>query len=347
MIRNLPHSSIVQLTLWRLREFVREPEALFWVFAFPVLLAFALGLAFKSRGPELVRVAVEDAPGAPALLAALRATPRVDAVLLDAAEADNRLRVGRVALVIRPGDPVVMRYDSTRSESDVARLVVGNALQEAAGRRDVRVIRDQRVSEPGARYIDFLIPGLIGLNIMGTGMWGIGFAIVKTRSHKLLKRFLASPMRKSEYLLSHLFARLAFLALEVAAVVLFGWVVFEVPVRGSLLALGVVAVLGAMSFSGLGLLVASRSRTTEGVSGLMNLVMVPMWICSGVFFAYSHFPDAMQPFIRALPLTALNDALRAIMLDGAPLTAMAGLLAVLAVWGLASFGAALKVFRWS
>lgn len=343
---SLTTNSLVQLTLWRFREFIREPEALFWVFAFPVLLAFALGLAFKSRGPEVVRVAVEEGPGAEGLLTALHAAPRVDAVRLGPQEADDRLRVGRVALVVRPGDPVVLRYDSTRSESNVARLVVGDALQKAAGRRDVRVIRDQRVSEPGARYIDFLIPGLIGLNIMGTGMWGIGFSIVKTRSHKLLKRFLASPMRKSEYLLSHMLARLAFLAFEVAAVVLFGYFVFQVPLRGSVVALGAIAVLGALSFSGLGLLVASRSRTTEGVSGLMNLVMVPMWICSGVFFAYSHFPDAMQPFIKALPLTALNDALRAVMLDGAPLTATGELLGVLGVWGLITFVAALKIFRW-
>ncbi len=346
-MNSLSTNALVQLTLWRLREFLREPEAMFWVFAFPVLLAFALGLAFKSRGPEVVRVAVEEGPGADAVGAALAAAPRVEAVRLAPVDADHRLRVGRVALVVRPGDPVVLRFDSTRAESDVARLVVGDALQEAAGRRDVRVIREQRVSEPGARYIDFLIPGLIGLNIMGTGMWGIGFGIVKARNHKLLKRFIASPMRKSDYLASHMLARLVFLGLEVAAVVAFGVYVFDVPLRGSLAALAVVSVLGALTFSGLGLLVASRSRTTEGVSGLMNLVMVPMWILSGVFFAYSHFPDAMQPFIKALPLTALNDALRGVMLDGTPLVATAGLLAILTIWGIASFGAALAVFRWS
>ncbi len=337
---------IWHLTLWRVREFTREPEALFWVFAFPILLAFALGVAFKGRGPEIIRVAVEDGAGAPATAEALRQSARLGPVILDSAEAHNQLRTGKVALVVRPGDPVLLRYDSTRSESEMARMVVGDALQDAAGRREARVIANEPVTEPGARYIDFLIPGLLGLNIMGTGMWGVGFGIVKNRSQKLLKRFMASPMRRSQYLLSYVLARLVFLGLEVAAVLLFGHLVFGVPLRGSVVSLSIIVVLGAMTFAGLGLLVASRSKTIEGVSGLMNLVMVPMWIFSGVFFAYSHFPEAVQLVARALPLTALNDALRAVLLDGASLAATAGLLAVLLFWASAGFGVALKIFRW-
>ena len=345
-MNRLTESSLWQLSLWRFREFAREPEAMFWVFAFPILLAFALGLAFKTRGVEVVRVAVADGPGAAEVTNVLDASERIEAMLLDPDTAYLRLRTGRVALVVRPGDAVVLQFDSTRSESDIARLVVENALQAAAGRRDVREIRELRVTEPGSRYIDFLLPGLLGLNIMGTGMWSVGFGIVKSRQDKLLKRFLASPMRKSEYMLSYILARLVFLILEVAALVLFGYWVFDVPMRGSVFALGAIALVGAMAFSGLGLLVASRVRTIEGVSGLMNFVMVPMWIFSGVFFAYSNFPDFMQPFIRALPLTALNDALRAVMLEGAGFAAIVGFLGVVGLWGLAGFGTAVKIFRW-
>jgi ABC-type multidrug transport system permease subunit len=337
---------IFHLTVWRVREFTREPEALFWVFAFPILLAFALGVAFKGRGPEIIRVAVESREGATATAAALKTSARLEPLVLDPAEAHNRLRTGKVALVVRPGEPVLLRYDSTRAESEMARMVVGDALQDAAGRREARVIAHETVAEPGARYIDFLIPGLLGLNIMGTGMWGVGFGIVKNRSQKLLKRFMASPMRRSQYLLSFVLARLVFLGLEVVAVLLFGHLVFGVPLRGSIFSVAIIVVLGAMTFAGLGLLVASRSKTIEGVSGLMNLVMVPMWIFSGVFFAYSHFPDAVQIFIRYLPLTALNDALRAVLLDGAPLVAIVGLLAILLLWASAGFAVALKVFRW-
>jgi ABC-type multidrug transport system permease subunit len=210
----------------------------------------------------------------------------------------------------------------------------------------VAELREQRVTEVGSRYIDFLIPGLLGMNIMGTGMWGVGFAVVKARSGKLLKRFLASPMSKSEYLLSHMLARLVFLGLEVGALLLFARLVFDVPMRGSLLSFAVVVLVGATAFSGVGLLVASRAKTIEGVSGLMNLVMVPMWIFSGVFFSSGNFPDVMQPFIKALPLTALNDTLRSVMIDGNPIAQSAWMIAIVAAWGLAAFLVALKVFRW-
>jgi ABC-2 type transport system permease protein len=339
-------SAIRELTLWRVKEFLREPEAVFWVFAFPVLLSFALGIAFKNRGPKPIHVGVEDGPQAAATAASLAADPGMEVEVLDAATAANDLRTGDVQVVVVPGADLTLRYDSTREESHLARLVVTNALQKAAGRQDVAEIREQRVTDVGSRYIDFLIPGLLGMNIMGTGMWGVGFAVVKARQGKLLKRFLASPMRRSEYLLSHILARLVFLALEVISVLAFAVLVFHVPVRGSLAALALIVVLGAMTFSGFGLLVASRAKTIEGVSGLMNVVMVPMWICSGVFFASSNFPDAIQPVIKALPLTALNDALRAVMIDGDSLASVAGLIAVVAVWGVVSFVAALRLFRW-
>lgn len=341
------YSAIRELTLWRVREFLREPEAVFWVFAFPVLLAFALGIAFKNRGPQPVRIAVETGdPSAVAVGAMLESDSTVRVALVDPGVARNDLRTGKVAAVVVPSDPIVLRYDPTRDESHLARLVVSNALNRVSGRVDQAEIREQTVTDVGSRYIDFLIPGLLGMNIMGTGMWGVGFAVVKARSGKLLKRFLASPMSRGQYLLSHIFARLVFLALEVGAVLIFAVLVFSVPVRGSLASLALIVVLGAMAFAGLGLLVASRAKTVEGVSGLMNLVMVPMWICSGVFFAASNFPNAVQPLIHALPLTALNDALRANMIDGAPLARTLGLLAVVAAWGVASFVVALRIFRW-
>ena len=343
---DLRTNALVQLTLWRTREFLREPEAIFWVFAFPILLAFALGLAFQARGGETVRVAVERGAGDAEVEAALRVAPDVEPVVLDSAEAHSRLRSGQITMVVRPGDPLSLRYDSTRAESQLARVLVVNALQVAAGREDVVEIRDVRVRERGARYIDFLIPGLLGLNIMGTGLWGVGFGIVRTRQQRLLKRCIASPMRKAHFLMSQMCARLVFLVLEVTAVIAFGMIVFKVPLRGSLLGLAIVVGLGAMTFAGFGLLVGSRARTIEGVSGLMNVVMVPMWIGSGVFFAYSHFPDPMQPFLKALPLTALNDALRAVMLDGAGTGSLLGMLGNLAIWTVLSFGMALKLFRW-
>jgi ABC-type multidrug transport system permease subunit len=335
-----------QLALARMREFYREPEAVFWVFGFPIVLAFALGLAFRNTGPGALQIGVASGPGDSTLAATLDSSPRLVAAVLDSTTARTRLRTGRIALLVIPGDPIVYRYDSTRTESGLARLEADEVLQRARGRKDPVAIREDRTTAPGSRYIDFLIPGLLGMNLLGSGIWGVGFSVVQARQKKLLKRYMATPMKRSHYLLSFILSRLVFLILEVAALVGFGWLLFHVAVRGSFLTLAGITILGAFAFAGLGLLVASRAKTIEGVSGLMNLVMLPMWILSGTFFSYSRFPDAMIPFVRALPLTALNDALRAVMIDGAALTALGAPIAIVVAWGAVSFAVALKIFRW-
>ena len=337
---------LVQLTLARTREFYREPEAVFWVFGFPVVLAFALGIAFRSRGPDELHIGVMQGRGDSSVVAIIDRSPALSARVLDSSEAVLALRAGRIALLVLPGEPLGYRYDSTRAESRLARLEVDDVIQRARGRHDPSAVRDERITAPGSRYIDFLIPGLLGMNLMGSGLWGVGFSVVQARSKKLLKRFMATPMRKSHYLFAFVLSRLMFLVLEIAALVGFGWIMFRVGVRGSILALGAITILGALSFAGLGLLVASRARTVEAVSGLMNLVMLPMWILSGTFFSYARFPEAMLPFVRALPLTALNDSLRALMIDGASLASLARPLAVVAIWGVTSFAIALRIFHW-
>jgi ABC-type multidrug transport system permease subunit len=337
---------LVQLTLAQLRGFYREPEAVFWVFGFPILLAFALGIAFRNRGPEALQVGVAAGAGDSAAVAARGGSPGLGVQRLAAEEARRRLASGRIALLVVPGDPATFRYDSTRTESRLAVLEAADALQRAAGRADPVRVREERVTEPGSRYIDFLIPGLLGMNLMGSGMWGVGFAVVSARTKKLLKRFLATPMRRSDYLLSFMLSRLAFLVIEVATLIGFGWLVFDVGVRGSFGVLALLSVLGSLAFSGIGLLVASRAKTVEAVSGLMNLVMLPMWVLSGTFFSYARFPDAIQPAVRALPLTALNDALRGVMIDGSSLAVLAAPVAIVTGWGVVSFVVGLKIFRW-
>lgn len=335
-----------QLTLSRFREFLREPEAVFWVFAFPVLLACALGLAFRSQGPPEVLAGVLAGRGAAEIEAALTRDSGVRARIVDRAEADVSLRNGAIHLLIVPGDPVTYELDPSRPESRVARYVVDERIQSAAGRRPAVDAQDRLVSVPGSRYIDWVVPGLLGMNIMGTGMWSVGFSVVQARTRKLLKRFMATPMRRSHYLFSHMLSRLIFLVLEVAALLGFARLVFGIPMAGSLVTLAGFCLLGTFAFSGLGLLVASRARTVEGVSGLMNLVMVPMWIFSGVFFASENFPEVMQPFISLLPLTALNDALRGVMIDGQGIAGLTTSAGILLGWTLVSFSAALRIFRW-
>jgi len=342
-LRNMP---VWQLSVTKARELYREPEALFWVFVFPILLALALGIAFRTSGPEEISIGVQRGAGAEAIERALEKAEGFRPALLDPDEARQRLRTGRVALVVIAGEPLTYWYDPTRPESAAARMAVNDALQSDAGRVDVVAVDTREMNEKGSRYIDFLIPGLLGMNIMGTGMWGIGFYIVTARQKKLLKRLVATPMSRSQFLLGQIFGRMFLLVFEVGVLVAFATLLFDVPLRGSIVTLAFVSVLGAMTFAGFGLLVASRAKTVEGVSGLMNVVMMPLWILSGIFFSTSRFPDAMQPVVQALPLTALNDALREVMLDGASLFSILDEVALTAAWGVAAFVAALMIFRW-
>ena len=294
-----------------------------------------------------MRVAVEAGEGAAALRASLQSAGGFIVSDVPDAGVERALRDGLVQVVVAPGVPPTYRFDPARAESQVARLAVDRALQRAAGRADAFTPREDAVRAAGSRYIDWLVPGLLGMNLMGTGMWAIGFSLVQQRAGKLLKLFVASPMRRWQLLAAQVLARLVFLTLEVAVLLGFAVVALDVPMRGPVAAVALVCVLGALSFVGLGLLVAARPRTIEGVSGLMNFVMFPMWIFSGVFFSNERFPAALQPFIQALPLTALNDALRAVMLEGAPLASQVPKLAILAGWGIVGFAGALKLFRWS
>jgi ABC-2 type transport system permease protein len=337
---------LAELTLARIRELTREPEAVFWVFVFPILLTAILGIAFRSRPSEALPVAVVAGPLANAHLAALSIGSDLKPSILPEAEARQALARGHVVLVVSADDTPVYAYDPTQPESRTARLAVDAALQRAAGRADAFTAGQAQLTEPGARYVDFLVPGLLGMNLMGTGMWGIGFSLVVARNGNLLKRLVAAPARRSHLLGAQLTSRLIFLIPEAGALLVFAHFALGVPLRGSLFLLAGISLLGALAFSGLGLLTAARPRTIEGVSGIMNLVMVPMWIFSGIFFSTERFPAGMQPFVQALPLTALNDALRGVMLQGTGFAPLLPELALLAAWGTASFVLALKFFRW-
>jgi len=350
--------ALVELTIARAKEFVREPEAIFWVFAVPIVFSVVLGFAFRAKPPDRIPVAVvtraaatsATATAATTATAALSRSPFLSPRAYPEAAGREALRTGKVSLLVDPGDPpaipVTFHFDPTQPDSRIARLEATDALERAASRADVVPVRSVEMKEKGSRYIDFLIPGLLGMNLMGTGIWSLAFSITNARSRRILKRLVATPMRRSDFLLAQIFARLVFLAIEVILLVGFGWIVFGVAVRGSILLLLATCFLGAMCFCGLGLLIASRVTTLEGASGLTNLVMLPMWLCSGVFFSSDRFPAKAQPLIQALPLTGLNNALRDIMNEAKPLSAVAPALALLAAWGVVSFAVALKIFKW-
>jgi len=340
------HRPLVELTLARLREFVREPEALFWTFLFPIVMSVAMAIAFPASSGQIVRVGVAPGPGSEAVRQLLAAAGDIVVLEVPHDQQTGDLRDGEVHLIVVPGSPPTYRFDPMRAESRLARLVVDNALKRSAGRSEPWNAREDLIEIPGSRYVDWLIPGIISLSIMNNGLWSIGFMTVQARLRKLLKRLAASPMRKRDFLMAPVLARLAFLGPEVAVPLIFGSVAFGTPVRGGVIGIAAITIAGALMFGALGLLMGSRVRTFEAASGLMNLLSVPMWVLSGVFFSASNFPDAVQPFIQALPLTALVDAMRGVVLEGATLTSLWTELAIIAAWTVVPFAIALKIFKW-
>jgi ABC transporter DrrB family efflux protein len=343
-------SPLFQLTMARIREFYREPAAVFWVYCFPLLIAVALGIAFREKPIQRISVDVREDAGSSEAVKYLRGKLEPDERFTVHGQTGNewmeRLRSGKTDLVVvpRPEGGYELWDEPNRAESVLARHAVESMLYRPA--TNATVLEERHVEETGNRYIDFLLPGLLGMNLMGGGLFGVGFVLADMRVRKLLKRFLATPMKRRDFLISVMLSRVIFTVPEVLVLLLFGWLVFDVKNQGNLLSLVFLIVLGAFCFGGLGLLVASRAKTIETVSGLMNLVMLPMYVVSGVFFSSERFPEMVQPIIKMLPLTAMNDALRGVMLKGKSLDQLGWELGVLAAWGVLSFAIALKIFRW-
>jgi ABC-2 type transport system permease protein len=351
-MKNGRWAGYLHLLMARMLELKREPEVVFWVFVFPLLLATGLGIAFRNKPADASSVAIISGSGAPDTEALLRRSPQRSSFKIDLLDADSArkgFRLGKYDIVIEPDGAggLRYRYDPARPESVLARSAVNDALQAAAGRKDIIATSLVTSSDPGSRYIDFLIPGLLGMNLMNSGMWGIGFALVDMRQRKLLKRFVGTPMRRGDFLLALLSSRLVLMLIEIGLLLTLGVIVFHMRVLGSIFAIVLLGSVGAICFGGVGLLTASRAQKIESVSGLMNLVMMPMWIFSGVFFSYERFPAVIQPLIKVLPLTALNDALRASILEGTPLIHQWPRLLLMGLWGGISFALALRWFRWT
>jgi len=339
----------LELVRSRILEFCREPEALFWVYGFPLLMVLSLGIAFRQQPLEQLRVDIGDGPRAAADADVLRqAGAGLRVGVAPRAEALERLRTGRCDLVLDRGadDAIQFHFDPSRPESALARDRARDALERAAGRRDLLAASDVTATAPGGRYIDFLVPGLMALSLMGGGLWGVGFAVVEMRIRKLLKRFLATPLKRWQFLLGVMVSRMLFVIPEMILLLAFARWAFDVRIFGSPWAVAFLLALGAASFAGIGLLVASRAKTLEAVSGALNLLMLPMWLGSGVFFSRERYPDWMQPVLQFLPLTPLVDALRGVMLEGRTLAGCGEEIGIVAAWGLVSFAIALRIFRW-
>jgi ABC-2 type transport system permease protein len=338
---------IWRLFVFRMKSLAREPGSLFWIFAFPVLTSLALGLSFDNRSLSEVSIAVADGPGAEGLTRDLDDAEGVRAARVPLERAREMLRVGQVALVVTSGERPEMYIDPTLPEARTARLLARDVLERRAGRTDRVDVAITSVREPGGRYIDFLIPGLLGMGLMTSSVITLGVALVQMRAGRLLKQMVSSPMRRSHFFIAMMLAHTVLALVEVVFFLAFSRALFGVRLFGSALELAAFGLVGSACFSALTLLVVSRVEAQEAANGLMNLVVLPMTALSGVFFTTSRFPAWMQWLAHGLPLSALNDGLRAIMLEGRSIGSLGSELTVLGVWGLVSFFLSLRLFRWS
>jgi ABC-2 type transport system permease protein len=344
---------LAQLVGARFREFFREPEVIFWVYGFPLVLAIGLGYAFSSTRPTPPMVDVQNTPDekrAEELARQLSddrwAEEKLTVKVLAESECKTRLKKNETSLyIIAHAGTIEYNYDPARAESVQARYWVESLLSRPYTAQ-THAPKESLITEPGRRYIDFLLPGLIGMNVMGGGLFGVGFVLVDMRVRKLFKRLMATPMRHSDFLLSLLIARLLFLLPEMASLLCVGVFWFGVPIYGSLFTVIVIIFAGAAAFSGIGLLLGSRTEKTETMSGMMNMVMLPSWIFSGVFFSSKNFPAEAQPLIQALPLTQINDALREVMLEGSSFLQVSWRIAILLAYAGVTFALALYRFKW-
>ncbi len=350
----MKYNPLKELIVSRVKEFFREPEAIFWVYVFPIILAGGLGLAFRDQPPPdlVVGIVAEEQS---AFVKNLGEIEGFSYKTIEIEAGKKEVTSGKIDLLVVPPKPATgeneardMEYifDPAQIKSLLAKERFHAFLQKPKSESDAVAKIDTHLQEPGSRYIDFLLPGIIGMNLLGGGLFGIGFAIVDMRVRKLLKRFLATPMKKAHFFIAVLFSRMVFLVPEMGFLLAVAILGFGLPMNGNWLALFTVILVGSLSFSGIGLLVATRARKLETISGLMNLIMLPMWLLGGIFFTTERFPDAIQPIVQALPLTAVNDALRGVILEGSSLFEIYDELLILGGWGAFGFLLSLKLFRW-
>ncbi|MDR2497330.1 MAG: ABC transporter permease [Tannerellaceae bacterium] len=353
-------------TFWL--ETIREPETLFWGIVFPVLISIGLGLAFTQKSEEKFQVLViSERPteldsvlaiygrageykGRPAQV--WRVTDKVlgnaefNFVRSDLRSAIVSLKRGEADVMI--GDTLgALRYhfDPHNSQAQLVYMKLSAMLKSPSVRTE-----DSSPVEPitlkGVRYIDFLIPGLIAFGLMGSMMWGVSYTIIERRSQKLLRRMVATPMRKSNYLISLMAVRTFMNIIEALILIAFAALIFGITVQGNIAALITLYMAGNLAFAGIAILISSRTHKTEVGTGLINLVQMPMMILSGIFFSYHNFPDWSIGFIRLLPLTAMADGIRSIFNEGAGWMEILSPTLALSVLGVSCFIIGMKRFKW-
>lgn len=345
------NTSLFQLILTNFRVFFREPAIIFWALFFPIVMAWVLGIAFSKKG-ESVRTVYVTGQSVPEKLTGEKVfgensgnPSRIRFKNTGEEEAGTAIKQGVIAIYIEVvGDSLIYHFDPINPDAQLTHLILESGLNGIPNRESKTSIEPLKAK--GMRYIDFLVPGLIALGIMNSCIWGIGWSLIETRMKKLLRRMVATPMKKSLFLSAYMINRIILGGFETLLLLLFTWLYFGTEITGNVAAFVTVFLAGILAFSGIAILIASRTAKTEIANGLVNLITLPMMILSGIFFNYHNFPDWAIPVIQALPLTLLADSIRAIFIEAAGFTEILKPVAILSATGVVTFGVGLRMFKW-
>jgi ABC-2 type transport system permease protein len=344
------NNSLVQLIIVQFKTFFREPAVLFWAVLFPIIMAWVLGIAFSNKGESLSTVYVisdsvipEKITGEKVLGEASGNVYKIRFQKASEEEAIRAVKRGLITLFIEVrNDSLIYHFDPRNADAQLTHLVLERSM---AGVSSTNTSIDP-LQSTGTRYIDFLIPGMIALGIMNSCIWGIGWTLVENRMKKLLRRMVATPLKKTAFFTSHMITRIVLGTLETILLIVFSYFYFGTRITGSIPAFIVVFLAGIFAFGGIAILMASRTSKAEVASGLVNAITLPMMILSGIFFNYHNFPDWAIPIIQALPLTLVADSIRSIFIEGAGLFDVLRPVLILCAIGLTAFAAGLRAFKW-
>jgi ABC-2 type transport system permease protein len=366
------NNSLIQLIGIRFKEFLREPGVIFWSLVFPIAMAWVLGVAFSKKGELVQTIAIvrnDSLPNEQFQDFLTKSEPLIDSVKGDTTGYRKEIvneKLGKsiyrfiptswdsAILMVKRGQTAVMiietkdslhyYFDPKSPEAKLSYIMLSSAINHEEFVYETASIKP--LITVGTRYIDYLVPGLIAIGIMNSILWGISYTLIEMRSRKLLRRMVATPMKKSHLLISHFASRLSLTIIEALILITFSWFYFRLSVQGSILALVMMFLAGNICFAGIAVLISSRTSSSNIGNGLINFVSMPMTIVSGIFFSYHNFPDFVVPIIQKLPLTILTDSIRGIFIEGTGVKEILPEFIVLSTIGLLFSYIGLRIFKW-
>ncbi len=360
-----------QLIIIHLKELIREPGVIFWGIGFPLLIAWGLGIAFSRESTTETKIPIlsyssdskltgfisENASESWLSDSVFSYNVSIDDevfgkniyhfIPLSKEKAITGMKKGKYPLMLEPSkDSIYYHLDPSNPDARLLQLQLSSLFDQQKSDKKLTGKNIIKLEMQGTRYIDFLVPGLIGMTIMMACMWGISYTIIERRKGNMLRRMVATPLKKRNLLIAHMSARLSMNFLEALILVIFARYYFDLKVQGSWLALFLVFIAGNIAFTGIAFLLSSRTSNTEIGNAFVNLVTMPMLILSGIFFSYQNFPDWAIPFIEKLPLTMMADSFRSIINEGATLPDVMDNFLILGIGGVITFFVGLRVFKW-